>query len=127
MKFPVAKIVCSPGLSLGVILSFLMTRESFGWSLLPAVQVDATGIYLDQVVAGASADVPHLRLAPAPALGRPLTLNPNQLTELLQQSAPELVTTNWSAPRKFGSPGARANSPKPSCAICSRPPCNRRT
>ncbi len=95
MKFPVAKLVCSPGLSLGVILSFLMTRESFGWSLLPAVQVDATGIYLDQVVAGAPADVPHLRLAPAPAFGRPLTLNPNQLNELLQQSAPELATTNW--------------------------------
>jgi flagellar basal body P-ring formation protein FlgA len=95
MKFPVAIFVCQPSLSLGVILSLLMTRESFGWSLLPAVQVDATGIYLDQVVAGTPAEVPHLRLAPAPALGRPLTLNPARLNELLQQAAPELVTTNW--------------------------------
>lgn len=95
MKFPVATSVSLPSLSLGLCLSLLMTGECFGWSLLPAVQLDATGIHLDQVVAGTPAEAPHLRLAPAPAIGRPLTLNAAQINELLQKTAPELATTNW--------------------------------
>lgn len=95
MKFPVAKFLKLPCLSLGIVLSAAAADESFGWSLLPAVQVDATGIYLDQVVAGAPAEVPHLRLAPAPTFGRAVSFTPTQINDLLQQTAPELVTTNW--------------------------------
>lgn len=95
MKFPVAKFLTLPCLSLGFVCSALTAPETPGWSLLPAVQVDATGIYFDQVVAGATPEVPHLLLAPAPAAGRALAFTPAQLNELLQQAAPELVSTNW--------------------------------
>lgn len=95
MKFPVAKFVYLPCLSLGLVCSAAAAVESSGRSLLPAVQVDATGIYLDQIVAGATPDVPHLRLAPAPSFGRIVSLNPTQINEALKQTAPELVTTNW--------------------------------
>ena len=66
MKFPVAKFLCQPCLSLGLVLSTAAAVEPLGWSLLPAVQVDATGIHLDQIVAGATVDTPHIRLASAP-------------------------------------------------------------
>ena len=95
MKFPVAKLLTLPCLSLGFVCSALTAPETPGWSLLPAVQVDATGIYFDQIVAGATADTPHLRLAPAPTAGRAVIFTPAQLNDLLQQNAPELVTTNW--------------------------------
>ncbi len=95
MKFPVAKFLKLPCLSLGLALTVAAADEPVGWSLLPAVQVDATGIHFDQIVAGAPAGVPHLRLAPAPTAGRTVSLTPTQLNELLQQTAPELVTTNW--------------------------------
>lgn len=96
MKFPVATFLKLPSLSLGLVLTAAAANESFGWSLLPAVQVNATGIYLDQIVAGATADTPHIRLASAPVTGRPVTLSTAQINDLLQQSAPELVNTNWS-------------------------------
>jgi len=95
MKFPVAKFLKLPCLSLGLVLSAAAADESVGWSLLPAVQVDATGIHFDQIVAGAPAGVPHLRLAPAPSAGRTLSFTPTQINELLQKNAPELATTNW--------------------------------
>ena len=96
MKFPVATFLKLPSLSLGLVLTAAAADESLGWSLLPAVQVNATGIYLDQIVAGATAETPHIRLAPAPITGRPVTFTATQINELLQQSAPELVSTNWS-------------------------------
>lgn len=101
MKFPVAKFLTLPCLSLGFVCSAIAALETPGWSLLPAVQVDATGIYFDQVVAGATPETPHLRLAPAPATGRAVTLTPTQLNDLLQQTAPELVTTNWSGAKQI--------------------------
>ena len=96
MKFPVATFLKLPSLSLGLVLTAAAADESLGWSLLPAVQVNATGIYLDQIVAGATAETPHIRLAPAPITGRPVTFTATQINDLLQQSAPELVSTNWS-------------------------------
>jgi flagella basal body P-ring formation protein FlgA len=95
MKFPVAKFLCQPCLSLGLALTAAAAVESPGWSLLPAVQVDATGIFLDQIVAGATAETPHIRLAPAPVANRAVTFTTAQINDLLQQSAPELVSTNW--------------------------------
>jgi flagella basal body P-ring formation protein FlgA len=95
MKFPVATFVCQPRLSLGIALSVVMTGGAHGLSLRPTTQVDATGIYFDQVVAGDPAGVPHLRLAPAPALGRVVSWTPAQINALLIEHAPELATTNW--------------------------------
>lgn len=101
MKFPVAKFLTLPCLSLGLVWSAAAAEETPGRLLLPAVQVDATGIYFDQLVAGPSADVPHLRLAPAPSAGRILSFTPVQINELLQQAAPELVSTNWSGAKNI--------------------------
>lgn len=101
MKFPVAKLLTLPCLSLGFVCSALTAPETPGWSLLPAVQVDATGIYLDQVVAGATPETPHLRLASAPAAGRAVLFTPAQLNDLLQPVAPELVNTNWSGAKQI--------------------------
>jgi flagella basal body P-ring formation protein FlgA len=102
MKFPVAKFLKLPCLSLGFVLcAAAAANESFGWSLLPAVQVDATGIYLDQIVAGATPDVPHVRLAPAPSVGRPVVFSPVQLNDLLKQTASDLVTTNWTGAKQI--------------------------
>ena len=95
MKFPVAKFLCQPCLSLGLVLTAAAAEEHPGWSLLPAVQVDATGIHLDQIVVGATAETPHIRLAPAPVANRAVTFTTAQINDLLQQSAPEFVTTNW--------------------------------
>ncbi len=95
MKFPVAKFLCQPCLSLGLTLTAAAAVEPLGWSLLPAVQVDATGIHLDQIVAGATAETPHIRLAPAPVANRPVSFTTAQINDLLRQSAPELVNTNW--------------------------------
>ncbi len=95
MKFPVAKYLYQPCLSLGLVLSAAAAGEPLGWSLLPAVQVDATGIHLDQIVAGATVDTPHIRLASAPVANRAVTFTTAQINDLLQQSAPELVNTNW--------------------------------
>jgi flagella basal body P-ring formation protein FlgA len=95
MKFPVAKFLCQPCLSLGLALTAAAAVEPLGWSLLPAVQVDATGIHLDQIVAGATAETPHIRLAPAPVANRPVSFTTAQINDLLRQSAPELVSTNW--------------------------------
>lgn len=101
MKFPVAKLLTLPCLSLGFVCLAATASETPGWSLLPAVQVDATGIYLDQVVAGATPETPHLRLAPAPTAGRAVLFTPTQLNDLLQQTAPELVNTNWSGAKQI--------------------------
>jgi flagella basal body P-ring formation protein FlgA len=96
MKFPVAQFLCQPCLSLGLALTAAAAVEPSGWSLLPAVQVDATGIHLGQIVAGANAETPHIRLAPAPVTGRAVTFTPAQINELLEKTAPEYVSTNWS-------------------------------
>lgn len=62
-----------------------------------AAQVDGEGVFLDQVIAaGTNSAVPHVRLAEAPAAGQPLNLNRSQISQTLQQAAPELVATNWS-------------------------------
>lgn len=95
MKFPVAKFLCQPCLSLGLALTAAAAVEPIGWSLLPAVQVDAMGIHLDQIIAGATAETPHIRLASAPVANRAVIFTAAQINDLLQQSAPELVNTNW--------------------------------
>ena len=71
--------------------------EPPAWHLRATTQVDAAGIYFDQLVAPASVPIPpgHIRLAPAPSAGQTVTFNRAQINELIQQHAPELATTNW--------------------------------
>lgn len=65
-------------------------------SLLSPAQVDSSGIFLDQVLAASPpAAVPHVRLAPAPAVGQTASLSRSQVQQWVQQHAPELASTNW--------------------------------
>ncbi len=66
-------------------------------SLLPGASVTGDGVFLEQLLStdDAKAPLPHLRIADAPAIGQSLVLSRDQVTALLQKSAPELVTTNW--------------------------------
>lgn len=83
-------------LAAGLALPELRAEAPPGWHLRPSAQVDATGVFLDQLFTTAPAELPHLRLAPAPAAGHVLNLNRTQLNELLGQHAPDFAPTNWS-------------------------------
>ena len=67
-------------------------------NLLPAVQVDGSGIYLHQIASTSlSLPIPHtIRLAYAPAFGQAASLSREQIGELLKSVAPEFASTNWS-------------------------------
>ena len=91
------------------IICLLLTRLSAGF-VLPCVagesatfflrtnaEVDSEGIYLHQLVGTNSvADLPSVRLADSPPLGRPMFLTRGQINEAVQRSNPALVATNWS-------------------------------
>ena len=66
--------------------------------LLPAAQVDGSGIYLHQL-ASTSLSIPipqTIRLASAPAFGQAASFSREQIGELLKSLAPEFASTNWS-------------------------------
>jgi len=65
--------------------------------MLPQVEVDSRGIFLDQIAVppAASAALPHLRLAQSPNLGQTASFSRNQIIELAQKTS-GLITTNWS-------------------------------
>jgi flagellar basal body P-ring formation protein FlgA len=72
------------------------SAQDAGYQLLTEAKVDSTGIFLNQLVAPNPAVVlPQVRLASAPALGQTITLSRQQICDLLQQSASDLVSTNW--------------------------------
>ena len=91
------------------IICLLLTRLSAGF-VLPCVagesatfflrtnaEVDSEGIYLHQLVGTNSvADLPSVRMADSPPLGRPMFLTRGQINEAVQRSNPALVATNWS-------------------------------
>jgi len=66
--------------------------------LLPAVQVDSTGIFLQQVAPTSQPAIPPqpIRLADAPAFGRAASLSRDQINEILRRTAPELAIGTWS-------------------------------
>ncbi len=84
-----------PSLSLTAALSVAMAGEPPEWQLRPAAQVDASGVYFEQLVASAPADMPHVQLAPAPASGQSLVLTRAQISGLLQKKLPDFACTNW--------------------------------
>lgn len=65
--------------------------------LMSAVaEVSGEGVFLDQVLTVApSAPIPHLRLTNAPASGESLLITRAQLSQWLQNNAPDLALTNW--------------------------------
>jgi flagella basal body P-ring formation protein FlgA len=68
------------------------------FELLPAIQVDSSGVFLHQILAATSASLPPepVRLADAPAFGRSLTLPRAQIEELLARQPGAPRVTNWS-------------------------------
>ena len=65
------------------------------FELLPAVQVDGTGLHLHQVAAPARSVFPNIRLADAPPFGQTVSFTRAQLTDLLRRVAPDLATNAW--------------------------------
>ena len=75
MKFPsVSWLFGILGLSGGLAASGVVAGELPVWQLRTTAQVDATGIYFDQLVAppriAPPAYLPHIRLALAPSAGQ---------------------------------------------------------
>jgi flagella basal body P-ring formation protein FlgA len=68
------------------------------FELRPAVQVDSSGIYLHQLVAGPAdaLSAQPIRLADAPAFGQSLALSRTQLEELLARQTAHVTISNWS-------------------------------
>ena len=70
-------------------------------SLLPAAQVDASGIFLaDIVAASAAATLPRVRLADPPTFGQAKFLTRAELTTLLGDNALAFATTEWTGADK---------------------------
>ncbi len=78
----------------GLVAACAFASDLSAWPLRPSAQVDSGGLFLSAVVEGA-ADLPKVRLAPAPAAGQTSTFTRAQITELVREKAPALATTNW--------------------------------
>jgi flagella basal body P-ring formation protein FlgA len=84
-------------LSILLVIGFASRAEGEGTSalqLVPAVQADGAGIFLQQLVQGELA-LPPLRLCDAPAFGKTTVLNRAQLGQLAKAAGLELPLTNW--------------------------------
>lgn len=69
------------------------------WSLVPAVQVDSRGVFLDQLLeAGPRRDLPHVRVAAAPVFGAAATLSREQVAAALRDALPGLTAVEWEGP-----------------------------
>lgn len=66
---------------------------------LAAVEVDSTGIYLDQLLSlNPPQTIPHIRLAEAPAFGQTASLSRTQIVEALRVHLPEMSFCAAGAP-----------------------------
>jgi flagella basal body P-ring formation protein FlgA len=79
-------------------LSAEETNAPADWNLMAEAQTDGAGIFLDQIFTPttANAEVPHIRLAPAPSPGQTASFSRQQIIELARRRGAELLTTNWS-------------------------------
>ncbi len=69
--------------------------------LVESAEVDGEGIFLDQIVtATPPSPLPHLRLAPAPAVGQVTLLTRTQVVAWIQTQAPAVNTTRWTGPEQ---------------------------
>lgn len=80
--------------ALGSGASDLSAGVSSALNLSTNAQVDGEGIFLSQIVS-ASAPLPNVLLAPAPAFGQAITLTREQIQEALRNLAPDSAPTNW--------------------------------
>jgi flagella basal body P-ring formation protein FlgA len=69
--------------------------------LVESAEVDGEGIFLDQIVTATPlSPLPHLRLAPAPAVGQVTLLTRTQVVAWIQTQAPAVTTTRWTGPEQ---------------------------
>jgi flagella basal body P-ring formation protein FlgA len=96
-------------LCLGIPGAARAADDAVTWQLRPELKVDASGIFLSQLVEPAVSSsaahppnvvLPHLRLAPAPSLGQTASFSRAQIIELAHDQCPELATTNWTGAAK---------------------------
>jgi flagella basal body P-ring formation protein FlgA len=67
------------------------------WRLLPQVQVDGSGIFLDQIVTSSGIPkAPHVRLARAPHAGQTAIFSRTDMAALAQAWQAGMEVTNWS-------------------------------
>ncbi|MCK6500705.1 MAG: hypothetical protein L6Q38_14610, partial [Nitrospira sp.] len=82
----------------GVALASPANNESAAPALLlhPTAEVLGDGIHLDQVLRYADErPLPHVRLAPAPALGKAVVFTRAQVTDWIREHASDFAGTNW--------------------------------
>lgn len=93
-----------PALLLGLAPSAWSQAENAiaadAWKLLPQVQVDGTGVYLDQVAAAAAGSrfLPHVRIARSPLVGQTAAFTRAEVAGVAQACVPGLTMTNWTGP-----------------------------
>ena len=84
-------------LLLVALVSSVFGAESIGpLELLPTASAGSHGIFLSDVVNKSEQPLPHIQLAPAPQIGRPIFLTRAHISTLLTKAAPDLTFTNWS-------------------------------
>jgi len=95
--------------SINILLTALLVLPRVLWAqdgnatgadayrLMPQVEVDSSGIFLDQVLLCPAPNrvIPHAYLARAPRLGQSLSFSQNDIAVLAQAAAPALPLTNW--------------------------------
>jgi len=79
------------------LVSSVFGAEQIGpLELLPQAVARSQGILLSDVVTNKSGQpLPAIQLAPAPAIGRPVSFSRFQVNAMLAEAAPDLVCTNW--------------------------------
>ena len=93
--WPAAAGVSSANTNGGGTPAPLSALAGSSFELLPAVQVDGTGLHLHQVAAPSQPVVPNIRLADAPMFGQTVSFTRAQLMDLLRRVAPDLATNAW--------------------------------
>jgi flagella basal body P-ring formation protein FlgA len=90
-------LVCA--LDLAPLSHCAFAGEPAAFQLQADAKVDGTGIFLTQLLtSNFQANLPIIRLAPAPPLGQTISLSRQQIVALAKDAAPALNTTNWSGP-----------------------------
>ena len=62
------------------------------------LQVDGTGVFLNQVLESGGSELPHLRLCDPPAFGKSLALKRSEIVALAASAGFESIPTNWAGP-----------------------------
>ncbi|MGE3309187.1 MAG: flagellar basal body P-ring formation chaperone FlgA [Limisphaerales bacterium] len=69
------------------------------FALAESAAVDGAGIFLDQIVSVSTREpLPHVRLAPAPAVGQITNFSRTQIAAWIESTAPAYASTRWEGP-----------------------------